>query len=187
MGRFLSLFLSFFLKWILKDLYRESSCVSIYPRIEQKPKYRNTKKTGRENAYILKNLCSPAHPTGVPPQTANLCILPGRHIQPCWEHTSVLCLDLPPPLCDSDIVYLLRCQSSEPGSKFSLDLNSIHVVPPTVQVPANTSDAPSWSTLGHFLRQRRDHISLLSQSRAICGLFIRNASGRLRFACTWTT
>lgn len=89
----------------------------------------------------------------------------GRQIQPCWDHTSVLCLDLPPPLCNSDIVYLLRCQSSEPGSKFSLDLNSIHVVPPTVQVPANTSDAPSWSTLSHFLRQRCDHISLLSQAK----------------------
>lgn len=81
-------------------------------------------------------------------------------IKPRWN----LCFDLPPLLCNSYIVYLLHCQSAEPGSKFPLDLNSICEVPPIVQVLANTSDALSWSTLRHFLQWQCDRVSLLSQA-----------------------
>lgn len=65
----------------------------------------------------------------------------GRQIR-SYNLSNVLCFDLPPSLSNSDIVYLLHCWSSKPVGRFSLDLNSIHVIPPTVHVPANPSGTP---------------------------------------------
>lgn len=71
-----------------------------------------------------------------------LCTLPAvrSQIQICsYYHLDVLRCVSSCSLCNSDsIVKLLHCRSSRVGGRFSLELNSIPIIPPIMHVPANT-------------------------------------------------